>query len=91
MPSGQILLLCMLGAALLSSVLCNNAIGPDDCCFKIYPRRLNKNLIKSYYMTDYRCPKLGAILVTNKGRHICVDPNMSWVDAIMKSVDENSF
>lgn len=35
--------------------------GPDDCCFTLYPRRLNKNLISSYYMTDHRCPKTGVM------------------------------
>ncbi|KAM7377621.1 hypothetical protein PAMA_014091 [Pampus argenteus] len=91
MRTCRILLLCMLGAALLSSVICNSANGPDDCCFKYFPRRMNKNLFKSYYMTDDRCPKFAAILVTLKGRHICVDPNLSWVEYIMKSVDAKTF
>ncbi|XP_038586773.1 C-C motif chemokine 36.1 [Micropterus salmoides] len=88
MRTSHILLLCILGAALLDSVICNNGTGPDDCCFKFYPRRLNKNLITSYYMTDYRCPKTGTILVTQKSHHICVDPNLSWVKGIIKMVDE---
>ncbi|XP_044039701.1 C-C motif chemokine 3-like [Siniperca chuatsi] len=91
MKTSHIFLLCILGAALLYSVICSNEVGPDDCCFKFYPRRVKKNLIHSYYMTDYRCPKTGAILVTQKSRHICADPNLSWVENIMKSVDESSF
>ncbi|KAM6959633.1 C-C motif chemokine 36.1 [Tautogolabrus adspersus] len=91
MRSAHVLLLCMLGAALLSSVLCSSAIGPNNCCFKFYPRRMNKNVVRSYFMTDERCPKTGAILVTMKARHICADPNLSWVESIMKSVDEKSF
>ncbi|XP_028420395.1 C-C motif chemokine 3-like [Perca flavescens] len=87
----RILLLGILGLALLSSVICNNSSGPDDCCFVIYPRRVNKNLIRSYYMTDHRCPKTGAILVTKKSRHICVDPSLSWVMGIMKHLDESTF
>ncbi|XP_042257456.1 C-C motif chemokine 36.1 [Thunnus maccoyii] len=88
MRTSHMLLFCILGAALLSSVICNSANGPDDCCFKFYPRRVNKNLIQSYYMTDYRCSRTGVILVTRKSRHICVDPNLSWVEKIMKSLDE---
>ncbi|XP_067436468.1 uncharacterized protein [Thunnus thynnus] len=61
---------------------------PDDCCFKFYPRSMNKNLIQSYYTTDYRCPRTGVILLTRKSRHICVDPNLPWVKKIMKSLDE---
>ncbi|XP_042368499.1 C-C motif chemokine 36.1 [Plectropomus leopardus] len=91
MRATYIFLLCILGHALLSSVFCNNAIGPDDCCFTFYPRRLKKTLISSYYVTDHRCPKTGIILVTKKTRHICVDPSLSWVEGIMRSVDENTF
>ncbi|KAI3376629.1 hypothetical protein L3Q82_017063, partial [Scortum barcoo] len=91
MRTSYILLLCILGAALLSSVNCRNEIGPDDCCFKFYPRRVNRKLVRSYYLTDYRCPKSGVILVTQKARHICVDPSLSWVESIIKTVDESSF
>ncbi|XP_071333646.1 C-C motif chemokine 36.1 [Trachinotus anak] len=87
----HVFLLCMLGAALLSLVVCNSAIGPDDCCFTYYPRRVKKTLVSSYYMTDHRCPRSAVILVTNKSRNICVDPNLSWVQGIMKFVDEKSF
>ncbi|XP_020508543.2 C-C motif chemokine 36.1 [Labrus bergylta] len=91
MRSAHILLLCMLGAALFSSVLSSSAIGPDDCCFKFYPRRLNKNKVRSYYMTDERCPKTGVILITQKSVRICVDPNLTWVESILRSVDESGF
>nr|XP_046237583.1 C-C motif chemokine 36.1 [Scatophagus argus] len=90
MRTSHIVLLCILGAALLSSVICKNEIGPDDCCFTFYPRRLRKTLIRSYYMTDFRCPKTGVILVSQKSRHICADPNLSWVGSIIQSLDENS-
>ncbi|XP_047439591.1 C-C motif chemokine 13-like [Mugil cephalus] len=91
MKTAHILLLCILGAALLSPVLCNNSLGPDDCCFTYYTRRIRKDLIKSYYMTDNRCPKTAAILVTARSRHICVDPSETWVAGIMKHLDEGSF
>uniref|UniRef100_A0A3P9DCS5 Chemokine interleukin-8-like domain-containing protein n=1 Tax=Maylandia zebra TaxID=106582 RepID=A0A3P9DCS5_9CICH len=42
MKTAQFLLLCILGAALLSAVNCNNANGPDNCCFKLYPGRIQK-------------------------------------------------
>ncbi|XP_029932398.1 C-C motif chemokine 36.1 [Myripristis murdjan] len=91
MPSSQVLLLCILGAALFSTVLANNGISPEDCCFAFYPRRVNKNLIASYYLTDQRCTRTGAIIVTKRGKHICVDPNLSWVQGIMKLLDERGF
>ncbi|KAM9718371.1 C-C motif chemokine 36.1 [Menidia menidia] len=91
MKAAYIILLCILGAAVFSTNASNNAVGPDDCCFKLYPRRIKKDLIKSYYVTDYRCPKPGVIFVSNAGRHICVDKNLPWVEGIMRSLDEKSF
>ncbi|XP_029310636.1 C-C motif chemokine 4-like [Cottoperca gobio] len=92
MRSSHILLLCILGHALVTSVFCNNAIGPNNCCFKpYYPRPLHKRYVQSYYMTDYRCAKNAAILVTKKSRNICVDPNLTWVETMMKSLDESTF
>ncbi|XP_041840427.1 eotaxin-like [Melanotaenia boesemani] len=88
MRTAHILLLCILGAALLAAVNCDCKIILDY----FYPRRLNKNLIKSYRITDHRCPKSGVSFVTKKSsRHLCVDPRLSWVENIMRFVDESSF
>uniref|UniRef100_A0AAX7VI87 Chemokine interleukin-8-like domain-containing protein n=1 Tax=Astatotilapia calliptera TaxID=8154 RepID=A0AAX7VI87_ASTCA len=91
MKTTHILLLCILGAALLSAVNCTTGNGPDNCCFKFYPRRIRANLVESYYMTDHRCPKPAAIFITKKGRSLCMDPSLSWVDSIMKTLDESTF
>ncbi|KAM3590292.1 uncharacterized protein V6R79_007099 [Siganus canaliculatus] len=63
---------------------------PDDCCFSFYPRRLNKNLVREYDLTDDRCSKRGVILITKKSRRICADPGLTWVENIMKSLDESN-
>ncbi|XP_074518249.1 C-C motif chemokine 36.1 [Halichoeres trimaculatus] len=91
MESTRVLLLCMLGAALFCFAFCHNGDGPENCCFQFYPRRVKKDLISSYYSTDSRCAKSGVILVTQKSRNICADPNLSWVIGIMKMVDERTF
>ncbi|KAL3046668.1 hypothetical protein OYC64_004620 [Pagothenia borchgrevinki] len=92
MRTSHILLLCILGHALFASVFCNIvAGGPGDCCFKYYPRSLNKMLIRSYYMTDDRCPMTAAVLTTMKGATICVDPKLPWVVRVMKSLDQENF
>ncbi|KAM9425332.1 C-C motif chemokine 13-like [Pholidichthys leucotaenia] len=88
MRTAYILLLCILGAALLSTVLCQGGNGPDDCCFTFYPRTVSKEYIKSYSMTDQRCPKDGVIFVTKKSQSICVDPSLKWAQRIMKILDE---
>ncbi|KAF3697543.1 C-C motif chemokine 14 Chemokine CC-1/CC-3 [Channa argus] len=85
----NILLLCILGAALVSTVVCQTLIGPKECCFDFYPRRIKKDLIRSYYMTDNQCSKTGIILVTARS-HICMDPADAWVQSIKKTLDEKS-
>ncbi|XP_051231289.1 uncharacterized protein LOC127349516 [Dicentrarchus labrax] len=74
-----------------SSSSSSNAISSDDCCFKFYPRRINRNLIFEYYLTDMRCPTTGVILVTKKHRHICADPGLPWVQSILDHVDRSSY
>ncbi|CAB1416118.1 unnamed protein product [Pleuronectes platessa] len=61
MRAPHVLLLCVLGAALLSSVLCNNALGPTACCFRFYKGKLKRAQISSYQWTDPRCPKKGVL------------------------------
>ncbi|XP_008284002.1 C-C motif chemokine 3-like [Stegastes partitus] len=94
MRTTYILLFCILGAAMLSTVTChrNATLGPDDCCFTYYPGRLKKNLINTYYMTGHRCIKPAVIFITKKSsRRICVDPSLSWVTDIMADLDVTSF
>ncbi|XP_020515320.1 C-C motif chemokine 3-like 1 [Labrus bergylta] len=91
MRSAHVLLLCMLGAALLSSGLCSDEPGLEVCCFRLYSGRVNKNQIRSYFMSDERCQLTAAILVTKRSLQLCVDPNMPWVKSIMRSLDKESF
>ncbi|XP_036072602.1 C-C motif chemokine 4-like [Oryzias melastigma] len=88
MKTSAVLLLCMLGAAVFSSVCCSRSIGPDNCCFKFYPGRIPENRIDSYILTDNRCPKPGIILKTEKGSNVCVDPSQSWVKDLIQSLRE---
>ncbi|XP_051918846.1 C-C motif chemokine 5-like [Hippocampus zosterae] len=89
MRSIRVFLLCALAAATISAVVGNNSSGPEECCFRHYPRRLNPKIFESYFMTDGRCPLMGAILVTKKNNHICANPTLSWVKKVMRSLDES--
>ncbi|XP_054914504.1 eotaxin-like [Poeciliopsis prolifica] len=88
MKAVHILLLCMLGAALLASVLCNSGNSPVDCCFDFVKNRLNKNLMSSYEKTDPRCSLRGIVLTTKKGRSICVDAKQPWVKTIIDFLEK---
>ncbi|XP_053272181.1 eotaxin-like [Pleuronectes platessa] len=90
MRAPHVLLLCVLGAALLSSVLCNNALGPSACCFHMYKGDRPKARISSYQLTDSRCPKKGVFFTTKRSRKFCVRPTLGWVQSIMKQLDEES-
>uniref|UniRef100_A0A669D8L6 C-C motif chemokine n=1 Tax=Oreochromis niloticus TaxID=8128 RepID=A0A669D8L6_ORENI len=69
----------------------SDANGPDNCCFKLYPGRIQANFIKSYQLTDDRCPKSAVIFITKKSRSVCVDLSASWTQSIMKSLDQSTF
>uniref|UniRef100_A0A3Q2E6F9 Chemokine interleukin-8-like domain-containing protein n=1 Tax=Cyprinodon variegatus TaxID=28743 RepID=A0A3Q2E6F9_CYPVA len=91
MKAVNIFLLCFLGAALLSAVLCDNTTGPDGCCFQFYPWRIMKSFIGSYYYTDHRCPKAAVFGHNKESENICLDPNLVWVERIMRHLDEKGF
>ncbi|XP_024144248.1 C-C motif chemokine 7 [Oryzias melastigma] len=91
MKTSAILLLCMLGAAVFSTVFCSSAIGPDNCCFRFYPKQIPRGKIQSYSLADNRCPRSAIILKTIKGSKVCVDPSKPWVKNVRLSVDQRSF
>ncbi|XP_015248724.1 PREDICTED: C-C motif chemokine 3-like [Cyprinodon variegatus] len=90
MKVAYIFLLCILGATLLSPVLCNHSKEPDECCFEFFSNPIRRNLISSYYETDSRCSKKAVVLITKRYRHICVEPGKDWVEKIVKFLQRKS-
>uniref|UniRef100_A0A3B3V7G4 Chemokine interleukin-8-like domain-containing protein n=1 Tax=Poecilia latipinna TaxID=48699 RepID=A0A3B3V7G4_9TELE len=64
---------------------------PTDCCFQFFRNRVNRDLISSYYRTDHRCVLRGVVLITRRGRNICVDEKEQWVQNIcaLAQTEEN--
>ncbi|KAK7170285.1 hypothetical protein R3I94_000497 [Phoxinus phoxinus] len=87
--------LCLIGllalAFLQSGVLANNANMPEECCFNYYSRKIPIAKITSYIETRMECNKPAVILVTQKGRRICVNPGLSWVKNALKKIDNHDF
>nr|XP_021144076.1 C-C motif chemokine 3-like [Columba livia] len=54
------------------------------CCFNYASRAVPRSVIVSIKNTDSRCRKPAVIMVTKKGRHICADPQASWVQALQR-------
>uniref|UniRef100_A0A8C6UU56 Chemokine interleukin-8-like domain-containing protein n=1 Tax=Neogobius melanostomus TaxID=47308 RepID=A0A8C6UU56_9GOBI len=93
-------LLCVLGALLLTSAFCTGqsltewsgipfAVVSDlkTLHFNIY----QLNSIKRRLSTFSHCVVLFFSFKTKNNGTICVDPNMNWVQNIMKNLDEQSF
>ncbi|CAN9509694.1 unnamed protein product [Ophioblennius macclurei] len=89
MKTTAVVLLCLVAAAVFTTVLCQER-GPS-CCLSYYPRRISKKYIESYFVTDSRCPKPGIILITKKQKEICVDPNETWLQNLTTALDKESF
>ncbi|XP_016528783.1 C-C motif chemokine 3-like [Poecilia formosa] len=64
---------------------------PTDCCFQFFRNRVNRDLISSYYRTDHRCVLRGVVLITRRGRNICVDEKEPWVQNIVEHLEKMSF
>lgn len=80
--------LFVLGALLLSSV-CSVLLSPN-CCYSVSTRRLKPDQVKSYthILTDERCDRAAVVFTTTDNTNVCVDPNESWVQNIMKNLDD---
>ncbi|KAK0133750.1 Eotaxin [Merluccius polli] len=67
------------------------AMGPDKCCFSYYERPVKFNKVRSYELTDQRCPKTAVILTTLSNRTICANPRTQWVKNAMEKLDDRNF
>ncbi|KAK0135170.1 C-C motif chemokine 8 [Merluccius polli] len=68
-----------------------SAMGPDKCCFSYYERPVKFNKVRSYELTDQRCPKTAVILTTLSNRTICANPRTQWVKNAMEKLDDRNF
>ncbi|NP_001290764.1 chemokine (C-C motif) ligand 36, duplicate 1 precursor [Esox lucius] len=91
MRSAQILLLCILGMALLSTAMGNNGNIPEECCFKYYQRKIPKQAIGDYEVTRSDCSRKGVIFITKKNYRFCANPDDPFVENVMKFLDQSKF
>ncbi|XP_072718440.1 C-C motif chemokine 4-like [Ciconia boyciana] len=59
-------------------------IVPRPCCFTYALHRIPRSLISSAYKTSSGCSQPAVVVVTKKGRNICVNPQEPWVQALLK-------
>ncbi|XP_053089746.1 C-C motif chemokine 3-like [Pangasianodon hypophthalmus] len=80
------LLLVLLGLSCLQSfTMAQRANGADLCCFEFHKRPFPASTVVSYEETRSECSLPGVIFTTKKGFRMCVDPEVEWVQHIIKS------
>ncbi|XP_017687968.1 PREDICTED: C-C motif chemokine 4-like [Lepidothrix coronata] len=57
---------------------------PTTCCFSYQQRPIPLRLINSTFTTSSSCTNPGVIMVTKKGKQLCVDPREPWVQERLK-------
>ncbi|NWV36120.1 CCL3 protein, partial [Grantiella picta] len=57
------------------------------CCANYISRRIPLRVIHSAYRTSESCAKPAVVLVTNRGRSICVDPKAPWVQEYLEYLE----
>ncbi|KAI5628794.1 C-C motif chemokine 3-like, partial [Silurus asotus] len=85
----QSLLLLLLGVSCLQSfIMAHNSNGPETCCFNYQRTPIPIRVITGYNVTDPQCTKPGVIFTLKNSHHVCVDPEIKWVQNHMKSLDK---
>ncbi|XP_053089537.1 C-C motif chemokine 4 homolog [Pangasianodon hypophthalmus] len=80
------LLLVLLGLSCLQSfTMAQHANGADLCCFEFHKKPLPASIVVSYEETRSECPLSGVIFTTKRGFRMCADPEVEWVQQVIKS------
>nr|XP_014342821.1 PREDICTED: C-C motif chemokine 5-like [Latimeria chalumnae] len=59
--------------------------APSACCFSYQTQRIPMRAIKQYSYTSSKCSMPALVIVTKKGREVCVNPEDDWVQNYLKS------
>ncbi|KAG3269467.1 C-C motif chemokine 15 [Ictidomys tridecemlineatus] len=63
--------------------------SPADCCFSYITRSIRCTVMKTYHKTSSGCSQPAVIFITNKGQHVCANPNDPSVQECMKKLKHN--
>uniref|UniRef100_A0A3B3V088 C-C motif chemokine 3-like n=1 Tax=Poecilia latipinna TaxID=48699 RepID=A0A3B3V088_9TELE len=94
MKNSVIMATCLLLLSSLALQTYANSFGPDECCFKFFPKRLQKSAVANFRYTDSLCPMevyhyFFMRLMKNKCIEVCVDATQQWVKKIIKTKEIN--
>ncbi|NXF09915.1 CL3L1 protein, partial [Smithornis capensis] len=57
---------------------------PTSCCLSYHQKPIPLYLINSTYTTSSSCARPAVVMVTKKGKQLCVDPQAPWVQERLK-------
>uniref|UniRef100_A0A096LSY3 C-C motif chemokine n=2 Tax=Poecilia formosa TaxID=48698 RepID=A0A096LSY3_POEFO len=89
MKNSVIMATCLLLLSSLALQTDANSFGPDECCFKFFPKRLQKSAVANFRYTDSLCPMEGVLFLMKGGKEVCVDATQQWVKKIIKTKEIN--
>ncbi|NWW82200.1 CCL4 protein, partial [Climacteris rufus] len=59
------------------------------CCFRHAQHELPRKFIQHHYITSTSCPQPAIVFITKKGRQVCANPNDTWVQRYLQSLEQN--
>ncbi|KAM4899896.1 C-C motif chemokine 3-like [Sylvia borin] len=59
----------------------------DICCFSTISRPIPRSMILSAYRINNSCPMEAVVVVTRKGKQVCVDPKARWVQKYLEDFE----
>ncbi|KAF5916062.1 regakine-1-like [Diceros bicornis minor] len=80
----------LLIAALHSEANEEPANDQTPCCFSYISRKISLRFVKDYYRTSDLCPMPAVVFLTGKGRQVCVNPGVAWVQEYITYLDSQS-
>nr|XP_006983211.1 C-C motif chemokine 4-like [Peromyscus maniculatus bairdii] len=62
---------------------------PTSCCFSYTAQKLPRNFVTDYYETSSLCSKPAVVFLTRKGKQVCADPSLPWVNEYVNDLELN--
>ncbi|NXK98472.1 CCL4 protein, partial [Formicarius rufipectus] len=58
-----------------------------SCCLQYISRRIPRKFISFAYRTSKSCVQPAVVLVTKKGKMVCVNPEADWVQKYLNDLE----
>ncbi|XP_053537707.1 C-C motif chemokine 3 isoform X3 [Ictalurus punctatus] len=68
-----------------------SANGPGQCCFSYQTQPIPVRVITAHEETERPCQKPGVIFTVKEGRKVCADPDVKWVQNLIKKIDKQMY